>query len=230
MAINTTDNGEDAPTVEETQLSESEVFQTDEENTANLPAPKGLVAKQMNTVKTNKQKEQVAQVFEFQQDSNPNFVRLNVSKNPTVALVCLSNSGKIKVLYGLGYGYSGIGGTVETDGKMLALTGEGGSKLGPLHPLVLESTITTTCNTICPQALVFKEKVSASTTWPMFQTSTITDQTSAIMQIAPIPAFFMYDELEKIWTPPQSWQELKIGSTQTRPTWYIVMNSCAQQW
>eukprot|EP00957_Ditylum_brightwellii_P009765 736242-Ditylum_brightwellii.AAC.1 len=31
----------------------------------------------------------------------------------------------------------------------------------------------------------------------MFQALTITDQTSAIMQIAPIPAFFVYDKLEK---------------------------------
>eukprot|EP00957_Ditylum_brightwellii_P196693 14986569-Ditylum_brightwellii.AAC.1 len=92
MAINTTDNGEDAPTVEETQLSESEGSQTDKDNTANLPAPKGVVAKWMHTVKTNKQKEQVAQVFEFLQDTSPDFVRLNESKHPSVTLVCLPNS------------------------------------------------------------------------------------------------------------------------------------------
>eukprot|EP00957_Ditylum_brightwellii_P047362 3598003-Ditylum_brightwellii.AAC.1 len=80
---------------------------------------------------------------------------------------------------------------------MLALTGKRGSKLGTPHPLVLESTITTTCNTICPQAPVFEGKVSASTTWLMFQASTIMDQTSALMQIAPIPAFIVYDRLEK---------------------------------
>eukprot|EP00957_Ditylum_brightwellii_P058171 4411444-Ditylum_brightwellii.AAC.1 len=80
---------------------------------------------------------------------------------------------------------------------MIALTSEGGGKLGPPHPLVLESTVTTTRNTICTQALVFQGKMSASTTWPMIQASTITDQTSAIMQIAPIPAFFVYDGLEK---------------------------------
>eukprot|EP00957_Ditylum_brightwellii_P033071 2507602-Ditylum_brightwellii.AAC.1 len=80
---------------------------------------------------------------------------------------------------------------------MLALTGEGGSKLGPPHPLILESKITTTRNTICSQAPVFEGKVSASTSWPMFQASTIMDQTSLIIQIAPIPTFFVYDGLEK---------------------------------
>eukprot|EP00957_Ditylum_brightwellii_P024328 1835206-Ditylum_brightwellii.AAC.1 len=80
---------------------------------------------------------------------------------------------------------------------MLILTSGGGSKLGLPHPLFLESTITTTHDTICPQAPVFEGKVSTSAMWLMFQASTITDQTSALVQIAPIPAFFVYDRLEK---------------------------------
>eukprot|EP00957_Ditylum_brightwellii_P074133 5633302-Ditylum_brightwellii.AAC.1 len=45
--------------------------------------------------------------------------RLNVSKTSSVALDCLPNLGKVKVIYGLGYGYNGIGKTVATDGNCL---------------------------------------------------------------------------------------------------------------
>eukprot|EP00957_Ditylum_brightwellii_P055916 4237195-Ditylum_brightwellii.AAC.3 len=120
-----------------------------------LPTPKDLVEKYMHKVQLQVQRDQAHQVYDFLTSKNPDFARLNASTNTTVVLVCLPQSGKVKVLYRLGFRFSGIGETTATDGKLVALTGEGGGVLGLLHPMVLESTLGTTTQKICPQESSF---------------------------------------------------------------------------
>eukprot|EP00957_Ditylum_brightwellii_P198947 15164318-Ditylum_brightwellii.AAC.1 len=86
---------------------------------------------------------------------------------------------------------------METDGKLLALTGEGGGDFGPPQVLVLNQDMTTKKQVICPNKNVFKEKEAADDTWPVFQASALAATTESIFAVAPIPAFVVYDGLEE---------------------------------
>eukprot|EP00957_Ditylum_brightwellii_P210650 15365215-Ditylum_brightwellii.AAC.1 len=94
------------------------------ETTNALPAPKGLVVKHMHTTKPQEQKEQVCQMFELFANVAPNLIQLNEIIQAFVALVCLPASSKIKALYRLSSGCSGISKTAVTVGKLLVLTRE----------------------------------------------------------------------------------------------------------
>eukprot|EP00957_Ditylum_brightwellii_P031835 2413644-Ditylum_brightwellii.AAC.1 len=72
-------------------------------------------------------------------------------------------------MYSIGYGYSGVGITKEINGKLLALTGEGGDDYVLPQPLVLPASMAEIKEIICPQDDTFAEKEAADDTWPMFQ-------------------------------------------------------------
>eukprot|EP00957_Ditylum_brightwellii_P096344 7338126-Ditylum_brightwellii.AAC.1 len=110
MVVNEMNNGEDPTTAESSQQSDSDPLATPEEESS-LPAPRGMVL------------------------ASPDLARLNISNSTSMALVYLPNSGKVEVIYVLGFRYSSIGKTVATNCKLLALTDEGGGKLSSPHPL-----------------------------------------------------------------------------------------------
>eukprot|EP00957_Ditylum_brightwellii_P072661 5521684-Ditylum_brightwellii.AAC.1 len=93
------------------------------------------------------------------------------------ALLCPPSSGLTKVIYDIGYGCSGIGGSEEINGKLIALMGEGGENFGSPQPLVLNKTMVTIKAILFPPKNTFAEKEAADDTWPMFQASQVATHT-----------------------------------------------------
>eukprot|EP00957_Ditylum_brightwellii_P004384 332164-Ditylum_brightwellii.AAC.1 len=168
-----------------------------EEEQTTLLAPAGKVAKFLASMPIAEQKDLARKFYKFFVQTDPNLSKLNADNHALTALMCLPNSGLIKVMYGIGYGCSGVGVTKEIDGKLLALPGEGGDEFGLPQPLVLPASIVTVKDSISPQDAVFAEKEVADDTWPMFQASQIAYHTVSLLKVAPIPAFLVYDGLER---------------------------------
>eukprot|EP00957_Ditylum_brightwellii_P154405 11749711-Ditylum_brightwellii.AAC.1 len=136
-------------------------------------------------------------LHDFWSSESLDFTRGNSNGHTTAALVCLPNSGKLKVVHGQGFGYISINKAAAMDAKLLVLTGEGGEGIGPPHFLMLESSITTKCNIIYPKDTVFAQKEDTKGNCPMFQATNISVPIESIAKLEPIPVFFIYDELEQ---------------------------------
>jgi len=105
----------------------------------------------------------------------------------------------VKVIYGLGIGTAAIGHVSPLANKLLALFGEGGQALGPAQPLVLDSTmrIKTAVKCITEEAVqaVFTAGYVAVNA-PVLGALAVPEEEET-MKIAPIPAYLVYDGLEK---------------------------------
>eukprot|EP00957_Ditylum_brightwellii_P032236 2443086-Ditylum_brightwellii.AAC.6 len=136
-----------------------------------LPALAGKVAKFLaNTTMVN-QKAQATELYKFLSKENQDLSKLNADNRALAALLCLPNSGLTKVVYSIGYGCSEIDRSKDIDGKLLALTSEGGDNFGYPQPLVLNKAIATDKAILSPPNNIFAEKEAADDTWPMFQAS-----------------------------------------------------------
>eukprot|EP00957_Ditylum_brightwellii_P018963 1426819-Ditylum_brightwellii.AAC.1 len=82
-----------------------------------LPAPVGKVTKFLASTPITKQKDLAKKFYEFLSQASPNLSKLNAGNHTLTALMCLPNSGLIKVVYSIGNGCSGVGITKEIDGK-----------------------------------------------------------------------------------------------------------------
>ena len=66
---------------------------------------------------------------------------LNGNDSFFTALVLVPDSNKVKVIYGLGMGTTGIGHVLAVSAKLLALFGEGGGVQGPVQSIVLDAQL-----------------------------------------------------------------------------------------
>eukprot|EP00957_Ditylum_brightwellii_P081146 6173097-Ditylum_brightwellii.AAC.1 len=78
--------------------------------------------------------------------------------------------------------------------------GEGGDDLDYPQPLVLNKAMAMAKDILCPNTTIFSWKEAADKSWPMFQASQVATNTAQLLQLAPIPAFLVYDGLE--WDIP----------------------------
>jgi len=160
-----------------------------------LPGPTCDVAHQFAAIPIQEQKEQAAQLLEFLMNETKQLLALNGDQVPRVALLALPSSSKVKVVYGLGVGASGITNTTPIDGKVLALTGNGNNTLGPPSTVVLPTSTTTPANVKSLSEDLFLEKLTSAGNgyrWPLAQVRAASD-TNPLVQLAPIPAFLVYD-------------------------------------
>ena len=105
-----------------------------------LPAATGNLAKEVNKIPIKDQKELTTSVQTFLLDPESNLTQLNSENRPYTALINVPHSNIIRVIYGLGYGASGIGETSPIDNKILAMSGEGDATLGVPPTLTLPNS------------------------------------------------------------------------------------------
>eukprot|EP00957_Ditylum_brightwellii_P166141 12648864-Ditylum_brightwellii.AAC.1 len=110
-----------------------------------------------------------------------------------------ANSNLVKVAHGFGIGTSGIGKTSPIDDKFLVLAGEGGSKIGDPQCLVFPHTLWEEVEMPCPLEEAINSKLqSPLANWHYFLPRDLGDKdTENIIQIAPLPAFLVYNRFEK---------------------------------
>ena len=167
-----------------------------------LPAASdGTIATAFNAINTQEHKERANQLYEFFMDPNSNLMNLNGDRRLICALVAVPKSKLVKVVYGFGYGTSGIGATSAISKKLLLLFGEGGADIGGSpQVLVLDPTVTEqqAVNSISEATFLQLVQVKGQNySYPLATASTSTDPPATIMKLAPIPAHLVYDGFGK---------------------------------
>ena len=78
-----------------------------------LPAPETSIAKSLHQMDLQTQRDMASALFEFLEDDSSQLLSLNEGNTPMAVLINLPDSSKVKLLYGLGMGSSGIGHTAS---------------------------------------------------------------------------------------------------------------------
>jgi hypothetical protein len=184
-----------------------------------LPAPTGNVAKEFEKINIGDQKDLALSVFMFLSNETSNLTQLNAENRLYTVLVNLPSSNEVRVLYGLGYGASGIGITSPIEDKILTLSGEGDSTIGIPPTLALPNTIRTMVTLKSPTDEDLQAALKTPTTsWNRFRVININDdKTTQIMQIAPIPSFVVYDGFNKDLSADEVYERLLSLDEQDNP-------------
>ena len=109
--------------------------------TGTLPAATGCIATDFAKVPLMEQRRVANTLHTFLADPQSDLRDLNGDQTPFTAMVSVPGTHKIKILYGLGYGTSGIGQVSPIAKRLLALFGEGSAIMGPAQVISLDPTI-----------------------------------------------------------------------------------------
>ena len=126
--------------------------------------------------------------------------RVNVGRPLMTALVAIPNTSKVKLIYGLGYGTAGIGQTSPIDNKFVMLHGEGNNTdIGYPDVLMMNTNIRKQTDIINPSDTEIKQLLTTKgENFGNFLTPPcLITTTKLLMNIAPIPAYLVYDGFEK---------------------------------
>jgi hypothetical protein len=185
--------------VEEVTQEEEEAYENVFFTSNTLPTANTYVGRSIETTSNADQLKQAIDFFTFLQEEDNHLLNLNLDDVPRTALIGLPGSNNVKLIYGIGVGASGIGHNSPTDGKLLALHGDGGHELGSPHPLVLPIETFD----ITEVAVMTDNQFTTAATLsgpehqhPLLARRHITG-VKPIMQLAPIPAFMVYDGINQ---------------------------------
>ena len=165
-----------------------------------LPAGTGDVAKTLAAAFTPEQQRQAARdLFAFLQEELGDLRDLNGDNRPFTALVAIPGTHRVRVLYGLGAGSSGIGQVSPLQDKLLALTGEGGGPLGPPQPMMLPPSLRRRRLVLNPMPEDV-DRVFAQENHRVEEAilpARMVRHQEDLMGLAPIPPYLVYDGLEE---------------------------------
>ena len=164
-----------------------------------LPGPTCDVATHLSATPIAEQKAQAEQLLQYLLADDKQLLALNGDPIARIALIALPSSSKVKVLYGLGVGASGLLNTSPIDGSVLALHGNGNATIGTPTPIMLPTSIMSTSNIKSLSEETFLAKLTSGGNgyrWPLSQERNATEE-HTLVQLVPIPAFLVYDGFDK---------------------------------
>ena len=164
-----------------------------------LPNATGDIAKSFANTPLELQRNNAIALYEYLWNQQE-ITRVNVGKPLMTALVSIPNTCQIKVVYGLGYGTAGLGQTSQINDKFIMLHGEGNNTdIGYPDVLMLDTNIRKQSKVLNPSDAIIQELLT--TKGEKFGNHLLpprtTNTTKNIMNIAPIPAYLIYDGFEK---------------------------------
>ena len=180
-----------APGADPTDETHTNIFFTSE----TLPAPTGNIPNIIHTHPIETQRQQCIDIFDFLMGPDPDLLKLNEDPIPRTVLISLPRSSKVKLVYCGGVGASAIGTTSDIDGKFLFLTGDAGNDLGNPSPVIIPPTGHIEEEIACMTHAQFSTNLTtkgANYKYPLVAKTNVTT-TKLLMQLAPIPAFLVYD-------------------------------------
>ena len=160
-----------------------------------LPAPTGNIPHLLHAYPIDLQRQQSIKLIDFLIGEDPDLLKLNEDPTPRTILISLPRSSKVKLVYCGGVGSSAIGTTSDIDGKFLFLTGDAGNDLGNPLPIVIPPTGHVQEGIMCMTHTQFSSNITSkgeNYNYPLVARTNVTN-TENIMQLAPIPAFLIYD-------------------------------------
>ena len=104
--------------------------------TESLPAATCYVARELEKQSHDQHRRNAKQLHAFLTSKNRQNLLLNCDDTPYTALGNIPDTTLVWVVYGFSVGTAGLGCTSPIDGKLLLLTGDGDSTMGPPSPLL----------------------------------------------------------------------------------------------
>ena len=165
-----------------------------------LPAAHAAIAKSIQAVEENVQRQHAKKLYKFLSTPESNMLELNLDTNPRTAFINLPKSQKVKLLFCRGVEASGIGRTSVVNNKFLWLCGNGGQDIGAPSPVTFPTTAQEMQTVACMSEEIFEQRLRDKGgevyAWPLAARRTVTT-TANIMQITPIPAFLVYNGIDE---------------------------------
>ena len=163
-----------------------------------LPAARGPVAQAFAKIPSATQRLDAEKLHAFLTNQAADLAKLNSEPKLLAALVNVPESALVKVVYGLGFGTSGISTTNPSDGKLLMLTGEleESHLMRRVDSLMLPADLCTAKEMACPSDATFCNTLRAAasvTNWPLIRLRGAQEEVAEVSKIAPLPAFLVYD-------------------------------------
>ena len=164
-----------------------------------LPVPVGPIAKLFQAIPPETQRTDAQALYDFLKE-NRNPLRLNVGTKLLSALVIVPETGKVTLVYGMGYGTADIGENSPIADKYLALWGEGSANLGPPELRILPSSLSTEDDLLCPS----DEEIQAALTdrggnygmHLIAPRNVQENRKERLLRVAPIPSYLVCDAFE----------------------------------
>ena len=165
----------------------------------NLPDAIGDIAKTFAATPTNIQRKNAMDLYDYLWNEQE-ITRVNVGNPLMTAIVAIPNTCKVKVVYGLGYGTAGLGQTTPIDNKFIMLHGEGNNTdIGYPDVIMMNNNIRKQTEVLNPSDATVQDLLTTKgenfgnhLTPPRLVTTK-----KKIMNIAPIPSYFIYDGFEQ---------------------------------
>ena len=163
--------------------------------TGTLQAATGCIAKEFAKVTLMEQRRVATTLHTFLADPQSDLRDLNGDQTPFTAMISVPGTHKLKILYGLGFGTSGIGQVSPIAKRLLALFGEGSAIMGPAQVISLDPAIRAEARVL---------NLTDAEIQTVFQTGNhLVDQKvekannvtnhADILRIAAIPTYLVYD-------------------------------------
>ena len=143
------------------------------------------------------QRQRAVDLFSFLSNDQTDLRDLNDDQRIYTALVAVPDTHKVKVIYGMGYGTQGVGPGSPIANKFLALFGEGGHNIGLPPVLIFDVNVRTIAQVLTPDDATVQTAFQNGHVLgrSVVRANNVTTQTN-IIQVVPIPAYFVLDGLE----------------------------------
>jgi hypothetical protein len=167
--------------------------------TGTLQAATGCIATEFAKATLMEQRRVATTLHTFLADPQSDLRDLNGDQTPFTAMISVPGTHKLKILFGLGYGTSGIGQVSPIAKRLLALFGEGSAIMGPAQVISLDPAIRAEARVL---------NLTDAEIQTVFQTGNhLVDQKvekannvtnhADILRIAAIPTYLVYDGFNK---------------------------------
>ena len=168
--------------------------------TASLPAPTGVVPKIFQGVTLEDRRSQATEIYELLNTPSPSLPCVKKGAKFYADLVNVLNTSLVILIYCMGMVSSPIGENASpVDGEPIFLQGDSNADLSPPQTVYLPDTVfepnTVVVMTVAQLSTRITSKV-AGRSYPLLARNAV-NTSGEIMQIAPIPPYFVYGGFEQ---------------------------------
>ena len=183
-----------------------------------LPGPTGTVPLKLHETPLATQRSEAEAFHSFLTANNPPLLKLNDGGQTYTVMINIPKSAMVKILYCAGMGSSPIGATPSAiDGKLLFLHGDGNADLGPPVVMTLPSTLVDLQTVTALTEAQFCDTLTAkgeNFTHPLLPRTQVTS-TVDVLQVSPIPAYFVYDGFHSDLNAADIYERLLLHNSDT---------------
>ena len=180
-----------------------------------LPAAQGEVAKTLDKTSLANQRADTKDLYNFLKLDNPDFRQLNGENRCFTAMISIPNTHKVRIIYGFGYGTSGIGSVSPIADHILSLYGEGGA-IGCPQMMMINDDFLKEIEVLNPtEEQIQKAFDEGHQLNKETHKAREIKQSRKLLRLAPIPPYFVFDGFEQDLDAAEVYERLHVSTHDT---------------